>query len=117
MHAVRYADAPPYEAPGHFDMAMRRLQGREAGPSDQLWLGVSVIAPGGGTALDASGIEKLYVVLDGELTISNGEAEVTLGQWDSCRIAPGEGRALKNGTEKPVTILLAMPLTPATKPA
>ncbi len=117
MHVVRYADAPPYESPGHFDMAMRRLQGREAGPSDQLWLGVSVLAPGGGTTLDASGIEKLYVVLDGEVIISNGETEVTLAPWDSCRIAPGEARALKNRTEKPATILLAMPLMPATKPA
>jgi hypothetical protein len=113
MHIVRYNDAPCYEAPGHFDMAMRRLQGREAGPSDQLWLGVSIIAPGGGTTLDASPIEKLYVVLDGEVTIANGETEVTLNRWDSCRIAPGEGRALKNGTDKPATILLAMPLAPA----
>jgi quercetin dioxygenase-like cupin family protein len=117
MHVVRYADAPPYEAPGHMDMAMRRLQGREAGPSDQLWLGVSVIAPGGGTTLDASGIEKLYVVLDGEVTISNGETEVTLARWDSLRIAPDEPRALKNNTGQPATILLAMPLMPATKPA
>jgi quercetin dioxygenase-like cupin family protein len=116
MHTVRYTDAPAYESAGHFDMAMRRLQGREAGPSDQLWLGVSVIAPGGGTTLDTSAIEKLYVVLDGEVTISNGETEVTLSRWDSCRIAPGEGRALKNGTDKPATILLAMPLAPASKP-
>lgn len=117
MHVVRYADAPPYEAPGHFDMAMRRLQGREAGPSDQLWLGVSVIAPGGGTAMDASTIEKLYVVLDGEVTIVTADTEVTLGRWDSCRIAPGEGRALKNATDRPATILLAMPLAAAPKPA
>lgn len=116
MHIVRYNDAPYYEAPGHFDMAMRRLQGREAGPSDQLWMGVSIIAPGGGTTLDASPIEKLYIVLDGEVTIANGETEVTLSRWDSCRIAPGEGRALKNGTDKPATILLAMPLAPAVGP-
>ena len=115
MHIIRYTDAPAYDSPGHFDMAMRRLQGREAGPSNQLWLGVSVIAPDGGTTLDASPIEKLYVVLDGEVTIWNGETEVTLGRWDSCRIAPGEGRALKNGTNAPATILLAMPLSPAAK--
>lgn len=117
MHVVRYTDAPAYEAPGHIDMAMRRLQGREAGPSDQLWLGVSVITPGGGTTLEASGIEKLYVVLDGAVTIDNGETEVTLSRWDSCRIAAGEKRALKNGSDALATILLAMPLSPAPGPA
>jgi len=113
VHVVRYADAPPYEAPGHFDMAMRRLQGRDAGPTDQVWLGVSVLAPGGGTTLDASPIEKLYVVLDGAVTVSNGETAVTLERWDSCRIAPGEGRALKNSGDQPATVLLVMPLKPA----
>lgn len=113
MNVVRFEAAPPYSAPGHHDMAMRRLQGREAGPSDALWLGVSQIAPGGGTTLDASPIEKMYVVLDGEVTISNGHEEAVLGPWDSCRIAPNEGRALRNNTDAPATILLAMPLHPA----
>ena len=110
MNVVRFREAPPYQAPGHTDMAMVRLQGREAGPSDTLWLGISTIAPGGGTTLDASPIEKMYVVLDGAVTISNGAEEATLGPRDSCRIAPNEGRALKNLTDQPATILLAMPL-------
>jgi uncharacterized cupin superfamily protein len=116
MHVVRFAEAPPYEAPGHHAMQMVRLQGREAGPSDTLWLGVSRIEPGGGTTLDASGIEKLYVVLEGELTISNGTEEVVLRPWDSCRIAPNEGRALKNNTDRPATVLLAMPHQAAATP-
>jgi hypothetical protein len=73
MNIIRYAHAPFYEAPGHFDMRMRRLQGREAGPADHMWIGVSEIAPGGGTTLDQSAIEKFYVVLEGEVTISNGD--------------------------------------------
>jgi mannose-6-phosphate isomerase-like protein (cupin superfamily) len=52
----------------------------------------------------------MYVVLDGEVTISNGSEEVTLQPWDSCRIAPDEPRALSNRTNRPATILLAMPL-------
>jgi len=51
---------------------MLRLQGREAGPADQLWLGLSTVLPGGGTTLDASGIEKMYVVLEGEVAVSDG---------------------------------------------
>ena len=113
MNVVRLDAAPAYEAPGHNLMRMLRLQGREAGASDVLWLGLSHILPGGGTTLDASSIEKMYVVLDGEVTISNGTEEVTLRPWDSCRIAPDEPRALSNRTNRPATILLAMPLAPA----
>jgi mannose-6-phosphate isomerase-like protein (cupin superfamily) len=110
MDITRFDAAPTYEAPGHTDMRMFRLQGREAGPSDTMWLGVSHILPGGGTTLDASGVEKMYVVLDGEVTISNGSETVTLKPWDSCRIASHEGRQLSNRTGRIATVLLAMPL-------
>ena len=113
MHVTRLGAAPPYEAPGHDDMRMLRLQGREAGPAGTLWLGLSHLLPGGGTTLAASPLEKMYVVLDGEVTISNGEETVALGPWDSCRIAPGEPRSIVNRTNRPATILLAMPLQPA----
>ncbi|HSI56112.1 MAG TPA: cupin domain-containing protein, partial [Ideonella sp.] len=67
MNVTRFDAAPEYAAPNHFDMRCVRLQGREAGPAEQLWLGVSTLAPGGHTTLDASPIEKHYVVLEGEL--------------------------------------------------
>jgi mannose-6-phosphate isomerase-like protein (cupin superfamily) len=111
MHVVRFAEAPGYTAPGHHHMTMARLQGREAGPSSDLWIGVSMIAPGGGTTLSASAQEKMYVILDGTLHISDGESEVVLGKWDSCRIAAGEDRRLANRMNSPVTVLLVMPLS------
>ena len=110
MHVVRFTEAPGYDAPGHHDMAMVRLQGREAGPSDTLWMGVSVIAPGGGTVLSSSPQEKMYVVLEGEVHISNGVEEVLLGRWDSCRIEPDEDRCLTNRGGTPASLLLVMPL-------
>jgi glyoxylate utilization-related uncharacterized protein len=109
MHAVHFADAPTYQAPGHDKMKMVRLQGREAGPSDTVWLGLSTLESGGGTTLDTSSVEKIYVVLDGEVTVSNGADEVVLAQWDSCRIAPGEARKLHNATKLQAAILLVMP--------
>jgi hypothetical protein len=45
-----------------------------------------VIVPGGGTALSSSPEEKMYVVLDGTLHLSNGESEISLERWDSSRI-------------------------------
>lgn len=112
MHVTWLDAAPAYDAPGHADMRMLRLQGREAGPADQLWLGLSYLLPGGGTTLDASNIEKMYVVLEGEVVVSDGAEEATLRRWDSCRIAPGEARQLRNRTNRPAAILLAMPLRP-----
>lgn len=100
MHVVRFDEAPSYDAPGHALMQMVRLQGREAGPADTVWLGVSTIAPGGGTTLD------------GTVTVSNGQDKVSLHRWDSCRIAPGEGRQISNDTDKEASILLVMPLPP-----
>lgn len=115
MHVNRFADLKPYQAPGHNDMRMLRMQGREAGPADMMWLGVSQILPGGSIDLSSSPEEKFYVVLEGDLTIETEDAAATLAPWDSCRIAPHEKRALKNLTNRTVVVLLAMPL-PRTAP-
>lgn len=114
MHVVPIAQAPSYDAPGHHAMAMRRLQGREAGPSDSVWIGLSEIAPGGGTTAAASGVEKFYVVLEGHVDVAantaTGEASrARLGPLDSCRIAPGESRQLSNPGDRPCRLLLVMP--------
>jgi hypothetical protein len=60
MHVTRIEQAPAYEAPNHIDMRCLRLQGKEAGPSQQMWMGMSQLLPGGHTGLDASPMEKLY---------------------------------------------------------
>ncbi|MBX9738644.1 MAG: cupin domain-containing protein [Beijerinckiaceae bacterium] len=112
MHVTRFDAAQPYFPPAHFDMRCLRLQGREAGPSEQLWLGMSQILPGGRTDPDASPIEKIYFVVEGDLTVVTPDGETVLKAYDSCRIAPGESRALENKTNKPVMVLLAMPLEP-----
>ncbi|MEI8265065.1 MAG: cupin domain-containing protein [Betaproteobacteria bacterium] len=116
MHVTRFAEAPEYQAPNHFDMRCVYLQGRAAGPSVQLWMGVSTIEPGGHTGLDPSPMEKHYVVLEGELTLvgeMDGQTEsALLGLHDSARFAPGEKRQLRNHTDRPAKVLLAMPLAP-----
>lgn len=113
MHVVRKAQAPAYEASGHSAISMQRLQGREAGPSDSVWIGLSVIEPGGGTTLSASAVEKFYVVVDGEVEITGelgdlAQTEV-LHRLDSCRIAPSEARRLFNRSDRPASVLLVMP--------
>jgi hypothetical protein len=119
MNVTRIGDAPTYQAPNHFDMSCLRLQGREAGPAEQLWLGLSVVEPGGHTGLDASPMEKHYVVVEGELTLTGevpGQPAQTavLRRLDSCRFAPGEKRLLMNHTDRIAKVLLAMPFDPPT---
>jgi hypothetical protein len=112
MHVTRFDDAPAYEAPNHFDMRCLRLQGKEAGPSTQMWMGMSQLMPGGHTTLDGSPIEKLYLVLEGRLTvvgeIDGRREEHELGPYDSCRFAPGEKRQLANRTNRPALVALVM---------
>jgi hypothetical protein len=116
MNITRLDQAPEYVAPNHFDMQCLRLQGREAGPAVQLWMGMSILKPGGHTSLDGSPIEKHYVVLQGELTLVselNGvETREVLRTFDSCRFAPGEKRQIINHTQQEARILLAMPFDP-----
>lgn len=115
MHVIRKEQAPEYVAPGHSGMSMRYLQGRDAGPTESVWLGLSIIEPGGGTTLTASAVEKFYVVLNGELEITGQANDLVhteaLGPLDSCRIAPGEARQLVNRTSQSATVLLVMPET------
>ncbi|MCU9953821.1 MULTISPECIES: cupin domain-containing protein [Burkholderia] len=109
MNVTRFRDAPEYFPPNHFGMQCVRLQGREAGPAESLWLGVSTIEPGGHTTMDGSGVEKHYVVLEGRVCVDADGVEVELQVFDSCRLAPGERRSLHNRSDRPVRILLAMP--------
>jgi len=112
MNVTRYAEAQAYFPPNHEGMHCMRLQGHEAGPSDVLWMGLSHLLPGGGTTLDGSGVEKFYVVLEGEVTIVTEAGEQLLRKYDSCRLAPNEKRALKNKSNHPASVLLAMPYAP-----
>jgi quercetin dioxygenase-like cupin family protein len=114
MNVTRFDEAPEYLPAHHYQMRCVRLQGHEAGPAESLWMGVSTIEPGGHTSLAASPLEKHYVVLQGEVVVSTGDHETTLCQYDSCRLAPGESRALRNDSDQAAMILLAMPVARST---
>ncbi|MEK1895508.1 MAG: cupin domain-containing protein [Rhizobium sp.] len=110
MQVTRYNEAPPYEAAEHYDMRCLRLQGKEATATDMIWIGLSHLLPGGHTSLKDAPVEKIYIVVAGQVTIETPNGEVTLGYLDSCRLGPGEARALVNRTNSPATVLLAMPV-------
>lgn len=113
MEITRLADAMPYEAVNHHDMVALRLQGHEATGAASFWVGLSHFLPGGGAARSATPIEKVYVVVDGELTFVTDDAEHVLGPLDSCRFAPGEARTVENRTNRVASMLVVMPYPPS----
>lgn len=109
MQVTRFDTAKPYSAPGHNGIAGLRLQGYEASDAQAFWVGVSQFLPGGNVERSATSLEKVYVMLEGELTFITGDGEQTLGAYDSCRVAPGEARTIQNRTNRPATMLVVMP--------
>jgi quercetin dioxygenase-like cupin family protein len=109
MLVKRFAEAEAYQAPNHYDMRALRLQGFEAGGPTQSWVGLSHFLPGGGAGPDSSTLEKVYVVLAGEVTVRVGAESATLGPLDSCCIPGGETRELKNLGNQVATMLVVMP--------
>jgi mannose-6-phosphate isomerase-like protein (cupin superfamily) len=110
MKKVSLSQVKPYAAAGHFNMTAMRLQGKEESGIQKFWVGLSYFLPGGGAgwAYEDNPHEKVYVVLEGELTVRNKTEEVTLGPLDSLYLAPNEGREILNKTNKPVTMLVVI---------
>jgi quercetin dioxygenase-like cupin family protein len=109
MEVVRLEGAKPYFPPRHEDVRCLRLQGFEASGAASFSVGLSHFLPGGGAEMDATPLEKVYVVIAGEVTVTTEDAAVTLGELDSCRLAPGEARSIANHTNLPASMLVIMP--------
>jgi glyoxylate utilization-related uncharacterized protein len=110
MQITRLADAKRYDAPKHFDMRSLRLQGLGASAADFAWVGLSYFLPGGGAEIDAGATGKIYVVLEGVVTIILGEGVThALSSLDSCFIPAGEARAIRNEGNVVATMLVVMP--------
>jgi glyoxylate utilization-related uncharacterized protein len=110
MKKVRLDEAKPYAAPGHFGMVAMRLSGKEETGAEKFWVGLSHFLPGGGAeyAYEDSPTEKVYIVLEGEITVKTKTEELTLEPLDVLYIAPNEGREIINKTNKPVSMLVAI---------
>ncbi len=112
MRVARYNEASHYQAPNHRDVRSLRLQGFEDdGPKNQ-WVGLSHFLPGGGAGPDSSPIEKVYVILSGQLTVIADSREVTLERLDSCTIPAGEVREIVNRSNDVCSMLVVMPYPP-----
>ncbi len=116
MLVKRFADAQKYEAPNHRGVVGLRLQGFEAGGPQNQWVGYSQFLPGGGAGPDSTPFEKVYIVLEGEMTVIIGGAETVLAAKDSCTISPGEVREIINRSNDICKMLVVMPYPQGAKP-
>ncbi|MDE0533770.1 MAG: cupin domain-containing protein [Albidovulum sp.] len=109
MLVKRFAEAQPYDAPNHRGVAGLRLQGFEDGGPENQWIGYSQFLPGGGAGPDSTPFEKIYVVVEGEMTVIVDERETVLGPMDSCTIAPNEVREIENRSNDVCKMLVVIP--------
>jgi len=116
MHLKRFVDAKPYDAPNHRGVVSLRLQGFEPGGPANQWVGYSQFLPGGGAGPDSTPFEKVYVVLDGHMTVIIDGAATVLGPMDSCTIAPNEVREIVNGSNHVCNMLVVIPYPPGSTP-
>lgn len=103
---TRAGHAPSYSPPLHDGVDAVRLQGLEAGATERFWVGMSVYRPGGTAGPAPTAEETVYVVLDGELTLTVDGTETTLGAEDSVHLPKGTGRLLENRTGTPAKLLV-----------
>lgn len=110
MKKVELKNVKPYKAPKHFDCATLKLQGTEETGATKFWMGLTHFLPGGGAeyAYEDSPTEKVYVVLEGEVTVKSKTETIVLRKNDSLFIAPFEGREIINETNMPATMLVVV---------
>jgi quercetin dioxygenase-like cupin family protein len=116
MLVKRFVDAQKYEAPNHRGVVGLRLQGFEEGGPQNQWVGYSQFLPGGGAGPDSTPFEKVYVVLEGEMTVIINSNETVLHAMDSCTIGPHEVREIINRSNHICKMLVILPYPPGVKP-
>lgn len=98
-----------YDAPGHFGMTAMRIHGKEETGARKFWVGVSTFLPGGGAAwaYEDNPLEKVYYVLEGEMTVTDKDGtKYVIGKDESISFAPNEGRGLVNESNRPARMLV-----------
>lgn len=102
------ADAVPYEAPHHFGVRSRRLQGLEASDTTAYWVGRSDYEPGGGVTESPARGETTYIGLSGELTVTVAGHEHRLTAGDTLHLDVGELRSVTNAGSVVAAILVVI---------
>mgnify|MGYP002572811050 FL=1 len=104
-----YEELKPYFPDGHFGVTCKRYHGKEETGAGKFWVGISEFEPGGGAdwAYEDNPLEKVYFVLEGEMTVTDIDGEkYIIHANESISFSPNEGRGLKNESDKPAKMLV-----------
>ena len=102
------SSAVQYEAPHHFGVRSRRLQGLEASKTDNYWVAVSDFDPAGGASESPARGETTYVGIKGELTVNADGVDYILKPGDSMHLVPGELRSVINNSSEIASMLVVI---------
>jgi quercetin dioxygenase-like cupin family protein len=110
MKKVKFEDVKAYNPPGHINMTALKLQGKAETGLDRFWVGISHFLPGGIAewGYEDNPEEKVYVCLEGEITVKNKQETIVLNKWDSLYLEPNEGREVFNDTNYTASMLVAI---------
>jgi len=108
MKVISVNDAKPYHPPLHHGMVALKLCDAALCDAQQFWCGLSHFLPGGGAewAYDDSPTEKLYLVLEGALTIRTQDQTRQVSKGEAVFLSPFEGREVVNHTNYPASMLV-----------
>ena len=109
IQVTRFDEAKTYDAKGHFGMTAMRLHGQGVSDLEDYWVGFSTFLPGGGADQGSAPTGKVYVVLEGEITITTNEGDTVLRKYDSCYLAPNTERSIENKANHVVQMLVISP--------
>ena len=104
-----YEELEPYFPAGHFGVTCKRYLGKDETGAQKFWIGVSEFEPDGGAdwAYDDNPLEKVYFVLEGEMTVTDKDGnKYVIHKDESISFPPNEGRGLKNESGKPAKMLV-----------
>jgi glyoxylate utilization-related uncharacterized protein len=108
MKVVHVSDAKAYNPPLHDAMVALKMSDQNITGSQRFWCGLSHFLPGGGAqwAYEDSPTEKVYFVLEGEVTVKTKNETRTLKQGDLAFFSPFEGREMVNNSNYPASVLV-----------
>ena len=112
MYIRTVNDAEHYETHNHQKCHAGSLAGFEYYGSKNFWVGYSRLLPGGGAGPDSSPLEKVYVIINGSLTIKvDGNTKIA-NPGDTVFIPGGKEREIRNETNEVVIMNVVMPYPP-----
>ena len=103
-----------YSPAGHYNMTARRAHSKDMSGSRILTIGRSEFNPGGGAEASPvkPGMELVYYVIQGALTVTCEGTDYILQAGDSVFFKEGEIRSVRNHTEEQAVMLVISGVNP-----